>query len=234
MAKNITYLLGAGASYHSIPVVDSLNDRMELFLNMATPHQKGDPIIDKTFYNELNLQSILQKYGNVMLQALKHRTVDTFAKKLFLQKNWDDLHILKEFLCLYFAFEQSPDDRKVVLPGQGFSHIAKEKLQSTLDGLHNHLDYRYDIFLAALLNDEMELPSNINIISWNYDHQFEMAYGDYAKCNFNVSKSKLKIYPHEKCDDGQIIKLNGSANQFILNDRIINFEHHESKRDFFS
>ncbi len=233
MAKNITYLLGAGASYHSIPVVDQLNRRMELFLNMAIPHQNGESILDKSFYHELDLQSILSKYTKVVNEALKHKTVDTFAKKLFLQKNNSELHLLKEFLCLYFAFEQSTDLRKMVSQGQPFLELPNETLQSTYDHICCHLDYRYDVFMASLLGENIELPKNINIISWNYDHQLELAYMDYAQCSFNDSKTKLKIYPHEKSESGQIIKLNGSANQMLLNGEIYSFEGYKSKADFY-
>lgn len=232
MARNITYLLGAGASYHSIPVVEQLNKRMELFLNMATPHQKGEEILEKSFYKNLNLETTLQKYQDIVKNALKHKTVDTYAKKLFLQRKTDELQILKEFLCLYFAFEQSIDNRKIAF-GQSFASIPKDALQCIVDGLYCHLDYRYDVFLASLLDKNMKLPSNINIISWNYDHQFELAYMDYAQCNFNEAKTNLKIYPHEKSENGQIVKLNGSANQIIIDGEIYNFESHNSKNDFY-
>lgn len=232
MKRNITYLLGAGASYHSIPVVDQLNKRMELFLNMSIPHQTDEKILDTTFYKNFDLKDILNKYRDVISEALKHKTVDTYAKKLFLQKRNSELYLLKEFLCLYFAFEQSIDDRKLAF-GQPFMEIPKENLQSLVHNINCHLDYRYDVFFASLLDENMELPSNINIISWNYDHQLELAYMDYARCTFNVSKTKLKIFPHDKNDKGRIIKLNGSANQMLINGELFNFEQSDSKDDFF-
>lgn len=242
MARNITYLLGAGASYHSIPVVEQLNKRMELFLNMCEDtmplafgldnFKKDNPKIDSEFYNKIDLKLILDNYKIIVNEALKHKTVDTYAKKLFLRKDQNKLYMLKEFLCLYFAFEQSSDQRKLV-KGKSYKDIPKDSVESTTSNLFCNLDYRYDVFLASLLDKSMKLPSNINIISWNYDHQLELAYLDYAQCSLNKAKSNLKIYPHEKSETGQIVKLNGSANQMLINGEVFNFQSYETKNDLY-
>lgn len=243
MGKNITYLLGAGASYHSIPVVEAMKDRMEFFINMCgdtmplafgleNSFKMDSPNIDTSYYGKIELSNILDKYRSILDETLKHRTVDTYAKKLFLRKEEIKLNLLKEFLCLYFAFEQAIDNRKIV-KGKSYKNLPQESQQSILDNLNCCLDYRYDVFLASLLGKDMKLPDNVNIISWNYDHQIELAYMDYALCTFNEAKTHLKIYPHDKAENGQIIKLNGSANQFILNDKVHAFEYYLSKNDLY-
>lgn len=246
--KKITYLLGAGASYHAIPVVDAMNSRMKLFLEMCdetipiafgleSPIKMDSPKIDEELYKHIDLKNILDKYKAIIYEAIKHKTIDTYAKKLFIRSEGPNLFLLKEFLCLYFAFEQSNNINKVV-KGKPFEKLQKEIKDSILNDFNTHLDYRYDVFFATLLDkNTKELPQNIKIISWNYDHQIELAYSDFTGCNIEEAKEFLKVFPRKEEVDGNIIKLNGSANQaiYITDSRSASFhtfEFHKSKNDF--
>lgn len=75
------------------------------------------------------------------------------------------------------------------------------------------------MFFASLLNTELELPDNVNIISWNYDHQLEMGYQNYSALNILKCQEKLDIYPRESATNGKVVKLNGSAHQWYDKNR---------------
>lgn len=218
MARNITYLLGAGASYHAIPTVDSLNTRMKIFLEMFDDYtnytsldnpKTFESTVQKDFYQDLNMKGLMAEFKEVVELALLHRTVDTYAKKLYLKGEESKLLKLKSFLCCYFAFEQCRSERKIAR-GKHF-----ERLNTDLEKLFLvDLDYRYDVFLASLLQSDLTLPDNIKIVSWNYDHQLELAYIDYSGNNFNSAKKRLNIFPFVSSSEANIIKLNGSADFF--------------------
>ena len=225
MSKNITYLLGAGASFHSIPIVSTMNERMLLFLNMLDNYRKhdhdrikgnveyGSLIKLPELYNNLDYTSF-NKYKVVVNEAINHYTVDTYARKLWLQDNDQKLSLLKEFLCLYFAFEQSSISSKL-LCGTPPDHKNVEPYIKYWDHIKRSLDYRYDVFMASLLDREMSLPPEVSIISWNYDYQLELAYMNFADCSIDEAIKKLSIYPglNVQAHRAKIIKLNGSAMQ---------------------
>ena len=85
-------------------------------------------------------------------ESSHHFSVDTFAKKLFLRGDRDNLKKLKAALSAYLVVEQS----------------------------RHYVDKRYDAFLASILefdeNRGIRLPQNLQIISWNYDTQWDKAF----------------------------------------------------------
>jgi len=106
----------------------------------------------------------------VKQSAENHASIDTFAKKLYIKNEQHNLLRLKATLSCYFLI---------------------------LQGLNN-VDQRYDTFFASITNkDENEnviLPDNIKIISWNYDIQFEKAFNIYLD-NIKYLSTQLQAPP---------------------------------------
>tara|TARA_R110002051_G_C8659065_1_gene488740 strand:- start:53 stop:1123 length:1071 start_codon:yes stop_codon:yes gene_type:complete len=179
---NITYLIGAGASYEALPIVKDIGEKLQYFkdnFNFYTEKEKidfldtKDRLIDKiinvaesqkrtelinlakSFYNDIEW---LQK--NVEI----HSSIDTFAKKLFLRKELDKLNKLKFILSSFFVFLEV-----------------------------KNLDKRYDSFFASILEDINNYPNNINILSWNYDSQIEKAHYNFAEKDGSYSPDPLNI-----------------------------------------
>ena len=102
--KNITYLLGAGGSCYSQPLVYNMKDRMLSLLELLNPESR---LHQKYITHRLKGQTELlyNKYENILKEAVKHYTPDTYAKKLHLTSEKNKLALLKEFLNLYFLFE---------------------------------------------------------------------------------------------------------------------------------
>lgn len=208
---NITYLLGAGASYNALPVVNQINDRLKEFKSILTrtidfPNftpQSGKRI-DKYLLNygnekiESSSKHIKKDMLNEMREAVqwlidensKHFSIDTFAKKLYLQKEFQLLQKLKITLCCFFVYLQN-----------------------------DSLDSRYDSFFASVLDDLRDLPNNLKFLSWNYDYQLEKAFSNFVlnqnlqsnQNALNVCSKGIKSSDSNLINKFSVFKLNGTT-----------------------
>lgn len=140
------------------------------------------------------LNSLIEDIMWLRYNTERHASIDTFAKKLYLIDNKDDYFRLKRALVVYLTYEQ-----------------------------YNKPDGRYDSFFASILGkNKDDLPQNISILSWNYDCQIEIAYGEYLRSDNIVSTAyylnEVSKYaglldedPYSKKDGFKIIKLNGTS-----------------------
>lgn len=193
---NVTYLIGAGASagkrdkgkiIEGLPCVNEIPTRIlniiEILKNNSIPKDI------KWFNSQLGLNSkldwenarieVLKLFQDLHLQCTQHATIDTYAKKLKLRKLSHEFKKLEQLLTLFFLFEQ----------------------------ILSKTDSRYDTFLANILEDSLQFPENIRILSWNYDCQIELAYDGYNQRNGLTIGDKL----NERYQDYEIIKINGTA-----------------------
>lgn len=143
----ITYLLGAGASAEALPLIKK-----------GIPGNKlGLPEELKSFI-EVNRSTILQftkGWGTQNIKSLRviaekcneFGTPDLYAKFLLETGDATNYVLLKALLSVYFKYKQE---------------------------LKNAFDYRALSFLTVITANQ-NIPSNIKIISWNYDSQIEKA-----------------------------------------------------------
>lgn len=200
MSKTI-YYLGAGASFgkrnkdeieEGLPIVSEIPTEIEKFKDFIS-----NAVIPDGSTNFQNLFQIgsadIERAKQLMLSDIdgliagikEHATIDTYARKLYLTHNYHTFNKLKEILCAFFVWEQ----------------------------LEHKPDNRYDTFLANVLESgTLALPSEISIISWNYDSQIEMAYKAYRYA------SSLPVFEKNLEDKwpvlpkyGKVFKVNGSA-----------------------
>lgn len=199
MGKHITYLFGAGASKNALPIVKEMPERIRDFLTVLnSPEFKYLPTDQyRSEHVKRTKKEISEQFVNDLIwlrsECEDHASVDTFAKKLFLKKDTYQLLRLKAVLSAYLTFEQA---------------------------LHSKEDKRYDGFFASILNKDVHnLPSQIKIISWNYDFQFEKAYSGYinetriveVQRALNVHTNFLKNKDQNKFG---IYKVNGTTGLF--------------------
>ena len=203
--ERITYLFGAGASYYALPIINELPSRIanilsrNLFKDIKSKMEGVNKYSHnslKTHYELIKLIEWLQK------EAAKHQTIDTFAKKLFVRGDNENLIKLKIALSAYFMLEQSVDDDVI----NTISENGKKRL-----------DYRYDSFFASILGkNAFDLPKHVNILSWNYDYQFEIAYSEYTLSKTILENQKfLRVKSKNSTDEDNncfnIIKINGTV-----------------------
>lgn len=220
--EKIVYLLGAGASRGTRDTKD-LSFKYELLTKEGNMQYGGTcsnilsglPVVNEipgrlslmlrslalskkklqdSRVEDKDLNSLIEDIMWLKDNTEKHASVDTFAKKLYLIDNQNDYFRLKRALVVYLTYEQ-----------------------------YNKPDGRYDSFFASILGkDKDDLPHNISILSWNYDCQIEIAYGEYLRSDNIVSTAyylnEVSKYaglldedPYSKKDGFKIIKLNGTS-----------------------
>jgi len=167
--NKVTYLLGAGASCKTLPMVEDFAERLSKFNDKlrsqathADAHTQGFAYkkIDLTWPRnplEKELVESLTWLGN---EAKRHASIDTYAKKLFIRNDkeaQENLYKLKTTLSCYLLLEQSL----------------------------NPVDKRYDSFFASVLTRKSagipSLPEAVNIVTWNYDTQLEKSYKEFCE-----------------------------------------------------
>lgn len=218
---NVTYLLGAGASYNALPVVDELTDAIKVTRAILTKI-KGR---QNTKYNYSSIINEAEYYGALTLAIENleqlihgcedHISIDTYLKMLFLTKN-KDYEKMKSTMVLFFQLYDCLHE--------DISTYNNEVKQT------DKLDKRYDAFFASILDGSYKnLPENIKIISWNYDNQIEKAYQKYldhsnetevASKVLNIYSKSHKVKPTDiKCFS--IVKVNGTASYFNNEGRLL-------------
>jgi hypothetical protein len=150
--KELTYILGAGASYQSIPVVKTFVQRFAVFQG----HLWG--AIQEGYFDSKNYSEIDQLGKEFANAIASHQSFDTFFKKLFHLGQKDKILQFKKILNLYFLWE----------------HLVEPKAEDDKDAFQKtaSIDKRYDALIAALLKPiegKAELFCKVNFISWNYD-----------------------------------------------------------------
>ena len=193
-----TYLLGAGASADALPLVNDFEAKINTVIG-----ELGNSNIDAHERNKEPRKIAIIDLKMLMAGCIQHRSVDTFAKKLFLTSDKLSYRRLKCAIILFFELYTA---------------------------IYGKTDKRYDALLATILNKrEPRLPDDINILSWNYDYEFEKAYLNYTDLNTKINKvyqelnivhKNHKAAPSIKSKFG-IIKINGTAGFYTSNNGII-------------
>lgn len=209
--SKIIYYIGAGASYgkrsvinmgsaeeetvltEGLPIVAEIPNRIRKFRKFiddcsidprAMYRFKG---IFQTRGSDIVLQKedMLRDIDELIDGIISHATIDTYAKKLFLIRDYRKFRTLKNVLCAFFIWEQ----------------------------LDHAVDQRYDTFFANVLSQRnLYFPQNISVISWNYDSQFELAYNFYTKNGrFPVFDKNKDDEWQQLPEYGCVFKVNGSA-----------------------
>lgn len=193
MGANVTYLIGAGASYgergpkgvsfvkRGIPIVNEMEWGIEYVITnlIARPQTKS-------------IKVLVDNMRELQQHCVEYPTIDTYAKMLYTTKRNIEYERLKKQLSIYFLLVQHPSRR----------------------------DIRYDGFIASLMDETNGKLPNINVLSWNYDAQFEMAIADYVPHRYNLlsittflneRNKSFAMNPFFNDDRFTLIKLNGTA-----------------------
>lgn len=215
--SRVTYLLGAGASCgnwcnndilvnrkRGVPVIGKFHEALEILINELSSTSMN------AFRSHEEITSLSVEQVKQLVNYLKYLrekcdeypTVDTFSKQIYVNpiSDFDNLGIssykfVKKILSVFFFLIQDITRR----------------------------DSRYDGFLASVLSSRGVFPS-MNILSWNYDAQFEMAYAGYLPKDkdieyiwneLNVLNKTYIATDYEKTKNIGFFKLNGTA--FFIN-----------------
>ena len=200
------YIFGAGASAggsisdNNLPLMKDLNGRFSSIFqrvkNTFDAYKKQ--VVSNANSGQDHRPEIFRVLEELAKKAEEHETIDTYARKLYIQHNQGELFKLKCALSVYFIFDQ----------------------------IVCNLDKRYDTFFVTLaepdITNRVVLPDNIEFISWNYDSQVELTLARLlGDAHLDHITNALKIIPWPISGKGpRLIKLNGSANVFRFADQL--------------
>lgn len=193
--NEITYILGAGASYYSMPLVEDFPNRFNYFLDFIRPSISSDVWFMKD----------CEKFAS---QLESHVSFDTIFKKLFHQNSSNRIRRYKAILLIYFIFEHLY-----------FTSNNQDKRISNKKYVN---DPRYEALIAGLLkpvNGKCEFFSKVNFLSWNYDLNLLYSMKNFMFENDDIP-GILKQYEVSinqiVFNDAQLINLNGKIQHPLL------------------
>lgn len=189
----ITYYLGAGASYNSMPLVNTFLSRFKKFTTITTN------------ITALNQSTMVADIKQFELEVAGHYSFDTFFKKLFHTGRTNEILMYKQILALYFLCEQFYDiyDRKLVEYRSKFDNTPTKQ----------SIDVRYDALIASLLLpiEGLKFMADVSIVTWNYDlclvNSIANFYGDPA---FGMYFEGMKKSNSCSFDQLSVMNMNGS------------------------
>ena len=200
--KKLTYLIGAGASCQSLPTVNQIPEKLSHLITFLKTKIPSDFLTGYYVQHKGNsqaprdiLQLIVDDLQWLNDVSKNHQSVDTYAKKLYLKRSSSDLNDLRKLKVTLSTF-------------------------FTLEQLRNNPDDRYDLFMASLLDSNMDLPKNMRILSWNYDSQLELAYSDYYYGDKSLTSVRNRLgitskFEKQRTVEGfRMYKLNGTAGYY--------------------
>jgi hypothetical protein len=160
MSNQLTYILGAGASYQSIPVVRTFNKRLLKFKSFLYNQSNIETGSNRQMYNEAvnSIETLFKEFSS-------HHSFDTYFKKLFHLGDSDSINLRKRLLHLYFLWEHSSTSLN-------YNEVEYEPAEEDFFYKQSRFDRRYDALIAGLLkpiSGQAQPLCNINFITWNYD-----------------------------------------------------------------
>lgn len=200
--SEVIYLIGAGASYgerntdqygHIIP--GNIKRGMPVVNELETSiNRYRKTIVEPDSFGAPSdiskFKYIYQELTWLEEMCKSYPTIDTYAKMLSVTGQARLLDRLKNALSIFFTLIQNHDTR----------------------------DLRYDGFIAAIIQDLCELPTNVSILSWNYDYQIEYVLQDFYFEHSSILHtwqnrgiSCKGCCSHIDAKKSNIIKLNGTA-----------------------
>lgn len=189
----LVYYIGAGASAQSLPLVSNTPKRMR---KLATELRTED------FRNRVEepqrqtLEKLAERLECLAERADSCPSIDVLARLHYLRDEQTELRELKTTLSAFFMLEEGrrPADPRY---GHFFAYMADRDAHNTL-----------------------AMPTDVRVISWNYDRQFEKSFAEFTpESNRDEKRAagrRLQAVP--PCLPGEcdlrafsILKLNGAA-----------------------
>ena len=221
----ITYFLGAGASYNSIPIWkgqgQSMIDVSESVLrDINFPRDDFKQQFPNLVKNQIVIDfcNKLKKFGEL---AVEYGSIDIYARRLHLIDNISELADLKECLSVYFDLWENFIHRSIVLKES--DDIYKPNT------FYEKIDKRYFSLLSVLLEkrdrNAPRISENVSFITWNYDLQLETAFESFfasKPASINVTNRYLNFMNNDNDNDvrSEVVHLNGFRGHFINDNQI--------------
>lgn len=240
----ITYLLGAGASYYSCPIWKEQAKAMQTIGHKELIKFLGSQLtqfsLNYTNTEELSRlsndnQRILWYISFFGKQGEKFNTIDTYARKLYLQKDFALLNLLKMSVSVFFDLWENFYDVKFK-----FNSPLKKGEHQNQNTYYEKIDSRYISLLSVFLENSpngIELNNDISFVTWNYDLQLEGAYKMFLEKDREISFDEVDAhfpFMENSSRKNRIYHLNGHRGFYKNKDSIISLRDFESYDDYWN
>ncbi|MCY4378035.1 MAG: hypothetical protein OXC31_30105 [Spirochaetaceae bacterium] len=185
------YYIGAGASAKSLPVSNDMPWRLQELAN------KIETFTHRSDNLNGRVEEIVGELRWLAESARERATVDALAYNFHLRADSRQMDRLKKALAVFFLLEQA----------------------------QRPVDPRYRDFLSYLgqLDERhnVAMPTDVRVISWNYDIQFEKAYAEFLRPDdYPKVATALQVVPGlgegAYCSECfSLVKLNGTASMVL-------------------
>ena len=185
------YYIGAGASAKALPVAKDMPCRLQELANKLETHT------DRSDNLNSRVEEIAGDLRWLAESSRERATVDALAYNCYLRDDKGQMDRLKRALVVFFLLEQA----------------------------RRSVDRRYRDFLSYLgqLDERrnVAMPTDVRVISWNYDIQFEKAYAEFLHPDdYPKIATALQVVPGlgegaYRSDCFSIVKLNGTASMVL-------------------
>ena len=150
--QGIVYILGAGASANALPIVSEMIERLQIFyLLMFTLNLS----IDQKDENKNKINELIRELKDLLNNLKDKRSIDTYAKELYIKEDTAKLDTLKAILGTYLSFEEMFSDDEI----RGFF----ESSFSGIDPKFFNTEKRDGVAFSSInseIKDELGQPSN--------------------------------------------------------------------------
>jgi len=199
---NTTYYFGAGASALVLPTYSDFTEKLDSFVKLFGSGSGFSKLSPEDRKIALEINRIGNEYlSNEQFSA----TPDRFARTEF--SKGKSLKDLKMLLILFFAERQSS-----IVSINNDSYKRRILIDPRIDELMSHI--------IQPIRGKANLDPKFKILTWNYDFQFEMAFGRHSNSSGYHSYIDLQGFPNIDDDDEprkfdnsrfSIVHLNGVA-----------------------
>ena len=191
------YYVGAGASAKSLPVAKDMPCRLQELANKIETHT------DRSDNLNGRVEEIAGELRWLADSSRERATVDALAYNCHLRADNGQMDRLKKALAVFFLLEQAQQP----------------------------VDPRYRDFLSYLgkLDErrDVAMPTDVRVVSWNYDMQFEKAYAEFLHPDhYPKVATALQVVPglgpSAYCSECfSIVKLNGTASMVFTSEQVL-------------
>lgn len=178
--RELTYIIGAGASYESMPLVKNFPRRFRFFVEIMN-QLSNHPYVsaeDKASVRILHQHSLA-----FYKEIVSHQSFDTFFKKLYHTEQQSKINLYKKVLNVYFLWESVTTEKGNSDDHANISAQEGDFIKRSL------IDKRYDALIAGLLKPEKGTPTpycKVNFITWNYDLNLILSIKNYYSPNSTI------------------------------------------------
>ncbi|MFC7356479.1 hypothetical protein ACFQO1_02165 [Jejudonia soesokkakensis] len=230
----ISYLLGAGASYNSVPIWKQQGSTIfqiasKILAMIKEGYSKSyDSIDEYNIEGSTYLVKFFEKMKFFGEKALEFGSIDIYARKLWLLENKSELNELKAAVSVYLDLWEN--------------FYYKDFKIGKSDGNYSRLDNRYLSLLSILLEKENisypKLSDDINFFSWNYDLQLETAFSKFCCKPINNLIELNSIIPYSNLlkndinENQSIFHLNGHRGIFKFDKDYVETVQHNNLKNW--